>query len=79
MCQHEHQHNTNSNQDEEALQDELESLLVLNLAELDRLKGKRMRERSNEKDTAHLEQQEHPGDAEADEGAPNKVGHPHQS
>ena len=38
-----------------------------------------MRERSNEEDTAHLEQQEHPGDAEADEGAPNKAGHPHQT
>ena len=37
-----------------------------------------MRERSNQ-DTAHLEQQEHPGDAEADEGAPNKVDHPHQA
>ena len=37
-----------------------------------------MREISNEEDTAHLEQQEHPGDAEADEGAPNKADHPHQ-
>ena len=37
-----------------------------------------MRERSNQ-DTAHLEQQEHLGDAEADEGAPNKAGHPHQT
>ena len=37
-----------------------------------------MRERPNQ-DTAHLEQQEHLGDAEADEGAPNKAGHPHQT
>ena len=42
MCQHEHQYNTNSDQDEEALQDKLESPLVLNLDELDWLKGKRM-------------------------------------
>ena len=66
MCQHERQYNTNSDQDEEALQDKLESPLVLNLGELNRLKGKRMRERSNEEDTAHLEDQVHPGDAEAD-------------
>ena len=38
MCQHEQQYNTNSDQDEEALQDKLESPLVLNLAELNRLK-----------------------------------------
>ena len=38
-----------------------------------------MREISNEEDTAHLEQQEHPGDAEAEKGALNKAGHPHQS
>ena len=37
-----------------------------------------MRERSNEKDTAHLEQQEHPGGAEADEGAMNKTAHPRE-
>ena len=37
-----------------------------------------MRERPNQ-DTAHLEQQEHPGDAEAEKGAPNKAGHPRQS
>ena len=66
MCQHEGQYNTPSDQDEEALQDKLESPLVLNLGELNRLKGKRMRERSNEEDTAHLEDQVHPGDAEAD-------------
>ena len=79
LCQNKQQYNPNSDQDDEALQDKLESLLVLNLGELDRLKGKRMRERSNEKDTDHLEDQEHPGDAEADEGAPNKAGHPHQT
>ena len=79
LSQHEQQYNTNGDQDEEALQDKLESLLVLNLDELDRLKGKRMRERSNEEDTAHLEDQVHPGDAEADEGAPNKADHPHQT
>ena len=79
LCQHEHQYNTNSDQDEEALQDKLESPLVVNLGELDWLKGKRMRERSNEEDTAHLEDQEHSGDAEADEGAPNKAGHPHHN
>ena len=66
MCQHEGQYNTNSNQDEEALQDKLESPLVLNLGELNRLKGKRVTERSNGEDTAHLEDQVHPGDAEAD-------------
>ena len=38
-----------------------------------------MRERSNEEDTAHLEYQEHPADAEADEGAQNEVGHPQQT
>ena len=27
----------------------------------------------------HLEQQDHPGDAEADQGAPNKAGRPHQT
>ena len=79
MCQHEHQYNTNSDQDEEALQDKLESPLVLNLDELNRLKGKRMRERSNEEDTAHLEDQVYPGDAQADEGALNEVAHPHQA
>ena len=79
LCQHEQQYNTNSDQDEEALQDKLESPLVLNLGELNRLKGKRMRERSNEEDTAHLEDQEHSGDAQADEGAPKKAGHPHQT
>ena len=63
---HEQQNDPNSNQDEEALQDKLESPLVVNLSELDWLKGKRMRERSNEEDTAHLEDQVHPGDAEAD-------------
>ena len=52
---------------------------MLNLCELDRLKGKRMRERSNERGTAHLEQQEHPGDAEADEGILNEVDHPYQN
>ena len=36
-----------------------------------------MRERPNQ-DTAHLEQQEHPGHAEADEGAANKAGQPRQ-
>ena len=57
---------------------------MLNLAELNRLKGKRMRERSNEEDTAqkdqitaHLEYRYHPGNAEADLGAPNKAGRPH--
>ena len=34
LCQHEQQYNTKSNQDEEALHDTLESLLVLNLAVL---------------------------------------------
>ena len=38
-----------------------------------------MRERSNQEDTAHLEYQEHPGDAKADEGAQNKVDHPTQT
>ena len=40
MCQHEHQYNTNSNQDEEALQDTLESLLVLYPVELYWLKDR---------------------------------------
>ena len=66
MCQHEHQYNTNCDQDENALQDKLESPLVLNRVELNRLKGKRVTERSIEEDTAHLEDQVHPGDAEAD-------------
>ena len=38
-----------------------------------------MRERSNQEDTAHLEYQEHPAGAEADEGAVNKVDHPYQA
>ena len=38
-----------------------------------------MIERSKEEDTAHLDEQEHPGDAEADEGASSKACHPHQS
>ena len=38
-----------------------------------------MRERSNQEVTAHLEQQKHPCAAEADEGGPNKAGHPHQA
>ena len=63
---HEQQNDPNSNQDEEALQDKLESPLVLNRVDLNWLNGKRMRERSNEEDTAHLEDQVHPGDAEAD-------------
>ena len=37
-----------------------------------------MRQRSNEEDTVHLEYEEHPGDAEADEGAPNKEAIPDQ-
>ena len=40
LCRDERQYNTNSDQDEEALQDKLESPLVLNLDELNRLKGK---------------------------------------
>ena len=55
MCQHEHQYNTNSDQDEEALQDKLETLFVLNLDELSWLKEKRMREKSYKEDNAHLE------------------------
>ena len=38
-----------------------------------------MRERSNDEETDHLEYQEHPADAEADEGAVNKVDHPKQT
>ena len=38
LCQHEQQYNTKSNQDEDAIQEKLESLLVLNLVELYRLK-----------------------------------------
>ena len=38
-----------------------------------------MNERNQEDTSPHLEQQEHPGDAEADEGALNKVAHPHQT
>ena len=38
-----------------------------------------MRERSNQEVAAHLDQQEHPGGAEADEGAPNKGAQPHQT
>ena len=33
----------------------------------------------NQEGTAHLEYQEHPGDAETDEGALNEVDHPHQA
>ena len=54
-------------------------LLVLKLCELYRLKESGLRERSNQEDTAHLEYQEHPGDAKADEGAQNKVDHPTQT
>ena len=78
MCPHEQQHNRKSDQDEEALQDKLESLLVLSLAELDWLKES-LDEREIKSLNAHLEQQKHSGDAEADEGAPNKTGHPHQT
>ena len=38
-----------------------------------------MRERSNQEYTGHLEDQEHPGDAEADEGAQNEVTNPQQT
>ena len=38
-----------------------------------------MRERSNQEDTAHLEDQEHPGDAKADEGVQSKVDYPDQA
>ena len=38
-----------------------------------------MRERSNLEDTAHLEYQEHPADAEADQGAPNEAVRPEQT
>ena len=38
LCPPEQQYNPNSDQDEEALQDKLESLFVLNLDELNRLK-----------------------------------------
>ena len=71
MCPREQQCNTNSDKDEDALQNKLESPLVLNLGELNWLKGKKVRERPNEKDSAHLEDQVHPDDAEADEGALN--------
>ena len=76
MCPHEQKYNTNSDQDELALQDKLESLLVLNLDELNWLKGKL--EWDKDQISAHLEKQEHPGDAEADEGALNKAGQPQQ-
>ena len=33
----------------------------------------------HEEDPSHLEDQEHSGDAEGDEGALNKAAHPHQS
>ena len=38
-----------------------------------------MKERSNQEDTAHFEDQEHPADAKADEGAQNEVDHPQQT
>ena len=38
LCPHEQQYNTNSDQDAEAFHDKLESPLVLNLVELNRLK-----------------------------------------
>ena len=38
-----------------------------------------MRERSNQEDTAHLEYQEHPADAQADEGAVKEADHPKQT
>ena len=38
-----------------------------------------MRERLNQEDTAHLEYQEHPADAKADQGAVNEVGRPKQT
>ena len=79
MCQHKKQSNINSYQDRNNLQDQLESLLVLKLSELYRLKKKWMRERSNQEDTAHLEDQEHPADAQADEGALNEAPHPPQT
>ena len=33
----------------------------------------------HQENAAHLEDQEHPGDAEADEGALDEAGHPHQA
>ena len=33
----------------------------------------------HKEDPSHLEDQEHSGDAEGDEGALNKAAHPHQS
>ena len=33
----------------------------------------------DQENTAHLEEEEHPGDAETDEGALDKAGHPHQA
>ena len=38
-----------------------------------------MRERSNREDPAHLEDEEHPADAQADEGALNQAPHPPQT
>ena len=38
-----------------------------------------MRVRSNDEKTDHLEYQEHPTDAEADEGAVNEADHPKQA
>ena len=39
LCPHERQYNPNNDQDKDAFQDKLESPLVLNLCELDWLKG----------------------------------------
>ena len=81
--QHQQGYNKNSNQDEEALHDKLESRLVLNLIELYWLKKKWFKSFLfivlKQENTAYLEDQEHPGDAEADEGAIDEGDHPHQA
>ena len=33
----------------------------------------------DQENTAHLEDEEHPGDAETDQGAQDEAGHPHQA
>ena len=62
---------TNSDDDHQALDNEPESLLMLKLVELGRLKEENILIHSfeYEEDIAHLEYENHPGDAEGDERA----------
>ena len=82
MCQEEKGCNVKGYQDHNGLHDQLESPLVLNLVELYWLKKwfkYFLFIILKQENTAYLEDQEHPSDAEADEGAIDEGDHPHQA